>query len=879
MVEPGEFIYRQGDPADGLYVLLPGEVAALPQFADVSWTNLKTGRILRLERVRAPALLGQAEIVQSGLLLRHQAGARRPGATRVFLTGARAATALKVMRISFQIFELLTPEEAVSLSAALGRNVADAFAGVLNVLDDALVDDGTYRLAAWLREETAISFTEGAGGTTGRTAPLSQEEIAKQIGLRRDTLNQKLSALRSAGVLSVLPGGEILIHDLERLDQLADLAVRLDFETFAIARDTIADALKAGNAYRARNLALDALGRFPNHPEIRHQAVLAMLRCGSFDEAGGLLKVFGWNGALSTILASIDEGYRSPGGGKGRDNADEGGTEDADEQERWESDRIRTSGRLRVDIPALSARMAKDIAFAASAMRNQRFKSMAVEAAGRYRAVSDRFQSDAYSAINAAAMAQVSGDGVGAKNYAQRALDKGAPQTRYWDHATAMESHLILGQREPALAAARAAASVGISQAGDVASTRLQLRRLAPFCGPLTNELRDLLRQKRVVYATGHLPPQPDPELARWRHAAAELEAAVDQIYAENEIGAVFCALAAGSDLLLAERALKAKVSVHVVLPVPTDEFLDRSVRVGDADANRYWRQCFDRVIGQARTVTILEEDKPVKVRLPFDEAVYVGNRHAVGLALIQADEWESEAVMVCIHDGSGPGSIAGTSRIRADWQAQGHRAISIAARWRDGRVAAPQEAVPNSFGAVLFVWLAVPGDYDRHRAKQASLVKEYTDRAASILELLATRQLRPEEQLKPRVLADKMVGFYVGLRDVARAQDLAAVLCQAIIPGLDGLRVVLDYGSVFTGTGLSEPRVAALQGARDNIELPLGTVVLTEAFAAAARLHIREPAPFAQIGLQTRKADGSRAPRAAMRYFRSMSAGMASDA
>jgi adenylate cyclase len=866
-LNPGEPVYQQGEVVDGLSVLLPADVAALPQVADVFWTNQTTGRTLRLERLRAPALCGYVEVVQSGVLLRRQTGSlHRPITARTRLTSVRAVTAIRLIRIPFQALDLLTPDEATDLAAALGRKAAEAFAGGLSVLHDAFIDDGTYRLAAWLRQETAYSLEDGVGGRTARTPPLKQEEIAAQIGLRRDTLNQKLKTLETSGIVSVLPSREIIVHDTERLDQLADLAIRTDFTTFATVRDTIYDALLSGNAFRARNFALDALSNYSNHPEIRHQAVLAMLRCGSFSEASSLLNVFGWDRGLDVVLTSIKDGYASPRGQRRTGEVDEDTEEDANEQARWARDQQVNERRLRIDIPALAARVAKDTAFAALKPGQQGFIPAAGVASARYAEIADRL-ADPYCAVNAATMARLAGDGARAKVYAQHAVDQSKGVT-YWDYATQMEGYLLLDQPEKALVSARKAAALpvtGVSRTGMVASTRLQLRRLEPACGLLTTELRNLLKQKQVVYATGHLPPPSDTDLTAWRAVEIELQAVIDQTYSKLDVGAVFCALAAGSDLLLAERALEAEAAVHVVLPVPVPEFLDRSVRIGNAAANQYWQQRFENIMSLAQTVTVLEEDKPVKARLSFDEAVFAGNRHAAGLALLQADEWEGEAMMVCVHDGSPPGSIAGTSRIRADWQAHGHPAIPLSCSWREGRPLAQEEEIPNSFGAVLFVWLAVPGDDNRHHVKSTPFIDGYLDQAESVLRF----HLFPNEQLQRRVLTSQMIGFYIGMRDLARAQILAAALSQTLVPGLDGLRLVLDFGGVFTGSRISEKRLAVLRGARDNVERPLGTVVLTEAFAAEARLRTREPAPFAQIGQQIRTSDSNLVPRSATRYYR----------
>ena len=319
-------------------------------------------------------------------------------------------------------------------------------------------------------------------------------------------------------------------------------------------------------------------------------------------------------------------------------------------------------------------------------------------------------------------------------------------------------------------------------------------------------------------------------------------------------------------DLLFAERALQFGAAVHVVLPVSTPEFLDRSVRVGDAATNGHWQSRFDAVMNQAQTITILEEDKPLKARLSFDEAVFVGNRHTAGLALLQADEWESEAVMVCVHDGSPPKSIAGTSRIFSDWKDQGHREISLACNWRNRSFASLEETVPSSFGSVLFIWLAVPGDRDRHQNKSESTINAHIDK----IENLITVHLSEQEKPQRRTLAGQMIGVYVYVHNVMRAQALAAAISQISVPDLDGLRLVLDFGGVIANGQISEARLSALRGSRDNIELPIGSVMLTEAFAAEARLQMQEVAPFSQVGLQTRKSDDSLVPRSAIRYYRS---------
>ena len=226
-LKSGQYAFRQGDAVDGLCVLLPAGVASLPQIVDVVWTNQTTGRTLRLERVRGPALLGHVEVVQSGHLLKHQGpSSKRVGAGRTRLTSVRAVTDIHLVRIPFGTLDLLTAEELIGLAAVLGRHAAEAFAGGLAALHDAFVDDGTYRLAAWLRQETG-SFSPAASGGVGQTArtqPLPQEEIATLMiaharqGARVVRLKggdpfifgrggEELEALRAAGVAAtIVPG-------------------------------------------------------------------------------------------------------------------------------------------------------------------------------------------------------------------------------------------------------------------------------------------------------------------------------------------------------------------------------------------------------------------------------------------------------------------------------------------------------------------------------------------------------------------------------------------------------------------------------------------------------------------------------------------------
>ena len=157
---------------------------------------------------------------------------------------------------------------------------------------------------------------------------------------------------------------------------------------------------RRGELLNAVDVAERGLAEHPGSLWLRHRQVLALARAGATDRA-----------------ASLYVSYEL----------------DASEEE---------------DLAALGARLAKDLALAATGSERRR---LALGTRDRYAAIHARAPSY-YPAINAATASLVGGDDASARTFAAEALglaDAEDPET-YYGRATAAEAHLLLEDRDGA---------------------------------------------------------------------------------------------------------------------------------------------------------------------------------------------------------------------------------------------------------------------------------------------------------------------------------------------------------------------------------------------------------------------------------------------
>jgi len=183
----GEFLFRQGEPATGIYALVHGRVALT--------SRLASGR----ERVNA--------IVEAG---------RSFGEAIMFLekpsvVSARALGDALVLHIAKQaVFAELerTPGFARRVIAALSAKLHAS----VQEIDRLTLGSGGRRFAGWLLRD----LPAGERGPASVTLPAAKRAIASQLNLSAEHLSRVLRELSHAGLIEVR-GRKVAIPSLERL--------------------------------------------------------------------------------------------------------------------------------------------------------------------------------------------------------------------------------------------------------------------------------------------------------------------------------------------------------------------------------------------------------------------------------------------------------------------------------------------------------------------------------------------------------------------------------------------------------------------------------------------------------------------------------------
>jgi CRP-like cAMP-binding protein len=182
-----DVVFRKGDPGDGLYGVLAGRVVVLVESA--------AGKELILNMFGPGEFFGEIALLD--------------GKGRTATAVARdAAELLFLSRAEFLPFLRRHHEAAARIIAFL--------CGRLRRTTD-LVED-----AAFLNASTRLAkqLAALAGGTApAATIRLSQEELARTLGVSREIVSRQLSAWRDAGVVEI-GRGRIVVRDVGALDRI-----------------------------------------------------------------------------------------------------------------------------------------------------------------------------------------------------------------------------------------------------------------------------------------------------------------------------------------------------------------------------------------------------------------------------------------------------------------------------------------------------------------------------------------------------------------------------------------------------------------------------------------------------------------------------------
>lgn len=314
-----------------------------------------------------------------------------------------------------------------------------------------------------------------------------------------------------------------------------------------------------------------------------------------------------------------------------------------------------------VDVMSLGGRLLKDLAFSSNGAERRRY---ARESAAIY-AAAYALHGDYYPGINTAAMSLIAGDHGQARAVAPAVLDSLSASgavglaDAYYRAASRAEAYFILGRIDDAEQALAAAIAYDPTNYAAHAST---LRQLDVICACLRMDSAWLQRHSPPPALTycGHM--FDDTTLAPGVYGT--LENGIASALERLRPCAVFGALAAGTDLMVAEAALARGAELHVVLPMQEEAFIARSVAAFGAG----WSARYDACKARAATFRLASQDT-----VSGDDAAFAFcSEYAMGLAIRHAEILRTRAWQLAVWDGQHGGGLAGTSADVQRWAATG---------------------------------------------------------------------------------------------------------------------------------------------------------------------------------------------------------------
>ncbi len=321
-----------------------------------------------------------------------------------------------------------------------------------------------------------------------------------------------------------------------------------------------------------------------------------------------------------------------------------------------------------VDVISLGARLHKDLALAAEGAER---RQLAQDSADMY-AAAYVVNHDYYPGINTATMALIAGDVARARTVAAEVLDglaagseEGA-EDAYYRAASRAEAYFILGRIDEAEQALANALAYDPANYAAHAST---LRQLDAICATLKLDSGWLERHSpppALAYC-GHMFDESALESSARGKLKADIESALDRL----RPCAVFGALAAGADLMIAEAALARGAELHVVLPMQEDVFLAASVTpFGAAWVGRY-----EACKARAATFRLASQD----TTSGDDTAFAFCSEYAMGLAIRHAEVLRTRAWQLAVWDGKAATGVAGTAGDVRRWAHTGRPQTVVA--------------------------------------------------------------------------------------------------------------------------------------------------------------------------------------------------------
>ncbi|MFN0024418.1 MAG: tetratricopeptide repeat-containing protein, partial [Parvularculaceae bacterium] len=532
----------------------------------------------------------------------------------------RASDSARELRAITNVTAAAIPIEDFRRILRRSHELSDAVIGTLSIRQSRLEARFALALQSPLEMRLASFFSQLAAMVAGnRWEPtamigkLSQSFTADMLGVSREHVNRTLAMWEKSGLIFQNKAGDITVENRKRLMQIAGerRAARAPTPD-GDALWEIDAHLDYGLNHVAYDLAQEALRRAPRDDRFKHRAALALARTGAVEEALALIDSF------QIAEKSTDE-----------------------------------------DVLCLGPRLRRDLALRTNAAPDAALLRKAAEEFEKVFAKTGGY----YPGVNAAASYAMAGDTGRAKPFAEKVaglckalLDEtDDDEATYYQRATLGEALLLMGDRAEATRAFAAVRSTPDFTPGKASTTRKQLRRLSAPLRLDEGWIERALPQRANLYFSGPLAFEDDGNA---RHQS--LVDAIDAFLERTDIASAFGALAAGADIIIAERLLKAGIALNIQLPLAPDAFLARSVApYGDG-----WRQRFIACIEAAQTVDWNRSTRigPAAYRL--------GSRVSMGKAIGQARTLDA--------------AVHGFFAVRRIDAEQGSVSLENAQHWRD---------------------------------------------------------------------------------------------------------------------------------------------------------------------------------------------------
>jgi CRP/FNR family transcriptional regulator len=187
----GEIVYGEGEPCSGLYVVEAGHIRI--------FKSSPQGREQVLSIDGPGSSVAEIPVFDGGNY--PASGAAVEDATLLF-----------VSKQDFQALCLAHPQVALKVLRVVGARLR-RLVGIIEELSFTTV---RHRLASYLLRLAQKSGKRTAGGVEV-TLPVSNQELASQIGTVRELVSRSLSRLQAEGIIKI-DGRNVLIGDLKRLE-------------------------------------------------------------------------------------------------------------------------------------------------------------------------------------------------------------------------------------------------------------------------------------------------------------------------------------------------------------------------------------------------------------------------------------------------------------------------------------------------------------------------------------------------------------------------------------------------------------------------------------------------------------------------------------